>query len=294
MKTKYTVKEFNAQFPDDRACLDFIFKARWPDGGKCKCGKTDCFHHVQGRRTYACAWCGTQISPAAGTIFHKSETSLKSWFFAMFLMSSSKNGVAAKELERQLGVTYKTAHRMGHKIRQLMQGNGGMLGGIVEADETFIGGLAKNMHKGKRKVSGTGGVGKTSVAGILERGGNVQAKVVSDTTSQSLLPNILASVEKGATVCTDEWRSYNPLTEAGFNHLRVSHSAREYVRNNVHTNSIEGFWSQLKRSINGTFHHVSKQHLQKYVNEFVYRYNLRRSESPIFSDLSGRVSEQHA
>jgi transposase-like protein len=291
---KYTVKEFNAQFPDDRACLDFIFTTRWPDGGKCKCGKSDCFHPVQGRRTYACAWCGTQISPTAGTIFHKSETSLKSWFFAMFLMSSSKNGVAAKELERQLGVTYKCAHRMGHKIRQLMQNDGGMMSGIVEADETFIGGLSKNMHKGKRKVRGTGGIGKTPVIGVLERGGNVQAKVVGDITSQTLLSNIADNVEKGTTVCTDEWCGYNPLTKAGLKHQRVSHGAREYVRNNVHTNSIEGFWSQLKRSINGTFHHVSKQHLQSYVNEFVYRYNLRQAENPIFFDLSGRVSQQHA
>src|SRR5208282_4040822 len=180
MKTKYTVKEFNAQFPDDAACLDFIFKARWPHGGKCKCGKTDCFYPVSGRRTYACAWCGTQISPTAGTIFHKSETSLKSWFFAMFLMASSKNGVAAKELERQLGVTYKTAHRMGHKIRQLMQSGGSMMTGVIEADETYIGGKASNMHKGKRKVSGTGVVGKVPVVGVLERGGNVQAKVVSE------------------------------------------------------------------------------------------------------------------
>jgi len=178
---KYTIKSFHADFPDDAACLEFVFKTRWPDGGTCKCGKKDCFYPVTGRRSYACSWCGYQISPTAGTIFHKSETSLKSWFFAMFLMSSSKNGVAAKELERQLGVTYKTAHRMGHKIRQLMQSGGDMLCGIVEADETFIGGLAKNMHRAKRKaaIKGTGGATKTPVIGILERGGNVQAKVVS-------------------------------------------------------------------------------------------------------------------
>lgn len=143
-------------------------------------------------------------------------------------------------------------------------------------------------------MRGTGGIGKTPVIGVLERGGNVQAKVVTDITSQTLLPNIMENVEKGATVCTDEWCSYNALAKAGYNHHRVAHGLREYVRNGVHTNSIEGFWSQLKRSINGTFHHVSKQHLQSYVNEFVYRYNLRQSEQPIFSDLSSRVSEQHA
>ena len=112
MKVKYTIKDFNEQFPDDRACMEFIFATRYPDGGTCKCGKSNCFHPVQKRRSYACAWCGAQIYPTSGTIFHKSETSLKTWFFAMFLMSSSKNGVAALELQRQTGVTYKTAHRM--------------------------------------------------------------------------------------------------------------------------------------------------------------------------------------
>jgi transposase-like protein len=294
MKEKYTIKQFHADFPDDRACLDFIFKTRWPDGGTCVCGKKDCFYPVTGRRSFACSWCGAQISPTAGTIFHKSETSLKSWFFAMFLMSSSKNGVAAKELERQIGVTYKTAHRMGHKIRELMQGDGGMMSGIMEADETFIGGLSKNMHKGQRKVRGTGGVGKTPVIGVLERGGNVQAKVASDVRSETLIPNIQKNVKKGSTVCTDEWCSYNPLRRKGYKHLTVCHGAREYVRGNVHTNSLDGFWSQLKRSINGTFHHVSRQHLPNYVNEFVYRYNLRGSEMPIFQHLSEKVAEQHA
>jgi transposase len=295
-KTKYTVKDFNAQFPDDRACLDFIFTTRWPDGGKCKCGKSNCFHPVQGRRTYACAWCGTQISPTAGTIFHKSETSLKTWFFAMFLMSSSKNGVAAMELMRQTGVTYKTAHRMGHKIRQLMQNDGNLLTGIVEADETFIGGLSKNMHRAKRKaiIKGTGGANKIPVIGLLERGGNVRAKVAESVGSKDIIPNIVSNVDKNATICTDEWCGYNAVRRVGFKHQRVSHSRKQYVINGAHTNSIEGFWSQLKRSINGTFHHVSPQHLQKYVNEFVYRYNLRRSEQPIFDDLSAKVAEQHA
>jgi len=213
----------------------------------------------------------------------------------MFLMSSSKNGVAAKELERQLGVTYKCAHRMGHKIRQLMQsGEGDMMSGIVEADETFVGGLSKNMHKGKRKVRGTGGIGKTPVIGVLERGGNVKAKVVNDVRTKTLLPNIMANVAKGTTVCTDEWCGYNALRKAGFQHLSVNHGVREYVRNGVHTNSLDGFWSQLKRSINGTFHHVSPKYLPSYVNEFVYRYNLRGSEQPIFHDLSAKVAEQHA
>jgi transposase len=169
-----------------------------------------------------------------------------------------------------------------------------MMTGIVEADETYIGGKASNMHKGKRKVSGTGVVGKTPIVGILERGGSVQAKVITAVNRETLIPNIMANVSKGATICTDELHSYSVLKQNGFNHLRVAHGAREYVRGNVHTNSIEGFWSQLKRSINGTFHHVSAQHLQSYVNEFVYRYNLQKSELPIFHSLSAKLGELHA
>lgn len=288
MKTKYTVKDFNADYQTDADALAFIFKMRYPNGATCKCGKKDCWHPVKKRRVYECAWCGYQISPTAGTIFHKSSTSLKSWLFAMFLISNSKNGVSAMELQRQLGVTYKTAWRMNHQIRKLMQSVGGRMSGICEADETYIGGIRRG---GKR---GRGSENKTPVIGVLERGGNVQAKVAENVKTVTVMPNILANVEKGATVCTDELWSYNPLTKAGYKHQRVGHGAREYVRGNVHTNSIEGFWSQLKRSINGTFHHVSRQHLQKYVNEFVYRYNLRGTESPIFADLSAKVAEQHA
>jgi transposase-like protein len=288
MKTKYTVKDFNADFQTDADCLAFVFNMRYPNGATCKCGKKDCFYPIRGRKCYCCSHCGYQISPTAGTIFHKSETPLRSWLFAMFLISNSKNGVSAMELQRQLGVTYKTAWRMAHQIRKLMVSGGGMLSGVVEADETYIGGIRPG---GKR---GRGSENKTPIVGVLERGGNVQAKVADNVKTNTVMLNILENVEKGATVCTDELWSYNPLTRAGYKHQRVGHSAKEYVRGNVHTNSIEGFWSQLKRSINGTFHHVSPQHLQRYVNEFVYRHNLRETVAPIFSDLSARVAEQHA
>jgi transposase len=288
---RYTIRDFQEQFDTDEKCLDFIFRQRWPDGGVCVCGKTDCFHPVKGRKSYACAWCGTQISPTADTIFHKSPTSLRFWFFAMFLMTASKNGVAAKELERQIGVTYKCAWRMAHQIRKLMDIQGGLLWGTVEADETFIGGRVNNMHERRKagKNLGTGGKGKAVIAGLMEKNGEVRARVVSDTRGSTLLANMVEFVEPGSTVHTDESVSYSNVKHVGYIHAQVNHGDHEYVRAEVHTNGIEGFWSQLKRSIHGTFHQVSKKHLQAYVDEFVYRYNRRKLETPLFHDLSGKV-----
>ncbi len=280
---KYSLGSFNSQFPDDKACLEYVFKTRWPNGPKCPdCGKKDCFYPIAKRRSYSCSWCGYQLYPTAGTIFHKSVTPLKSWFFAIFLMAQSRNGVAAKELERQLGVTYKCAWRMNHQIRKLMGGDPAKLKGIVEADETYIGGV----RPGKR---GRGAAGKTPVVGIVERGGSVQAKVVDSVTTANAFGNINRNVERGSTVYTDELAVYNYLQGFGYQHGVVNHGRKEYVRGCVHTNTIEGFWSQVKRSISGTHHSVSRKHLQNYVNEFSFRYNHRASEVPMFSLLAGLV-----
>jgi transposase-like protein len=281
---RYTIKDFHRVYRNDAACLEFIYRRRHPNGATCiKCGKVDSFYAVEGRRTYACV-CGHQISPTAGTIFHKSPTSLKSWFFAMFLMTNSKNGVSAKELERQIGVTYKCAWRMAHQIRQLLAEEGVQLKGIVEADETYIGGKKKGLG---RAYKGN----KTPVIGVLERQGNIVAKVTGRVLKTTVIPHIRRNVEKGSAIFTDQLTAYKILPHKGYSHDSVNHGAHEYVRGIVHTNSIEGFWSQLKRSINGTFHHVSRKHLQKYVNEFSYRYNRRKSERPMFCHLIENVGE---
>lgn len=281
----YTLAEFNEQFPDQRACLDYMFRQRWPNGGTCaECGKKDCFYPVEKRRSYSCSWCGYQLYPTAGTIFHKSSTSLKSWFFAIFLMSTSRNGVAAAEIERQVGVTYKTAWRMCHEIRKLMADGPSKLRGTVEADETYVGGK----RKGKR---GRGAAGKTPVVGLVERGGDVQAKVVSKVTTAQTFSNLARSVERGSTIYTDELAVYNYAKRFGYKHGVVNHGQKQYVLGPIHTNTIEGFWSQLKRSIDGTHHHVSGKHLQKYVDEFVFRYNRRFASASMFSLMAERVGE---
>ena len=283
---RYTIKQFNAQFPTDAACLEFIFQKRFPDGGLCKCGKKDSFYRVARRRCYSCAHCGHQVSPCEGTIFHKSSTALRSWFFAMFLMTSSKNGVSAKELERHVGVTYKTAWRMAHQIRKLMKQGGGLLTGVVEADETYIGGYRRMSAKMENKKA---------VVAVVQRGGEIRTKAVVRINSWQLKQVLDANLSPSAHLITDELSGYRRPGKAFASHQSVNHGHKEYVRAEVHTNSVEGFWSQLKRSVNGTFHHVSRQHLQGYVDEFAFRYNRRAAVqlAPIFRHLSERVAERH-
>lgn len=279
--------DFQNEFPDDRACLEFILKLKFPHGTQCpECAKRDCLYPVEGRRAYSCSWCGHQTYPTAGTIFHKSPTSLRSWFFAIFLMAQSRNGVAAKEIERQVGVTYKCAWRMAHQIRKLMADGGDPLRGIVEADETYVGGV----RKGKR---GRGAAGKTAVVGLVARQGDVRCKVVEKVNGETLLGNIQENVAKDATIYSDELNVYKKLTKLGFTHDTVSHGIGQFARGVVHTNSIEGFWSQVKRSISGTHHSVSKKWLQNYVNEFAFRYNRRKAFASMFSHIVAKAGERH-
>lgn len=279
---KYTIKQFNKDFPDDNACLDYIFNQRYGKDYECaKCGKQG-FYRNKKRKSYSCAWCGYDLSPLAKTIFHKSSTSLRDWFFAIFLMSTSKNGVSAKEIERQLGVTYKTAWRIQKQIRMLMDTNGDRLKGTLEIDDTYIGGKSK----GKR---GRGAEGKTPILGIVERKGNVQAKVVDNLKTSTLLPIIENNIDKSSHLMTDDFSSYFGAKKLGLKHDVIKHSVKEYVRGNIHVNTLEGFWSQLKRSINGTYHSVSFKHLQSYVDEFAFRYNHRFSFVPLFDTLLQKV-----
>jgi len=278
---RYTINDFNKDFKDDDACLEYVFSQRYGKDYECpKCHKTG-FYRVKERKCYACA-CAYQLHPLAGSIFHKSSTSLRNWFFAVFLISTSKNGVAAKEIQRQLGVTYKTAWRMQKQIRLLMRPESSKLCGIVEIDDTYIGGK----HSGKR---GRGASGKTPVLGMVERQGDVKADVVKNMKKKTLMPIIQEYIEEKSTVYTDEFKSYASMNKAGFEHDFVKHGIKEYVRGDIHTNTIEGFWSQLKRSINGTHHSVSLKHLQLYVDEFAWRYNHRSLKIPFFCLLLQRV-----
>lgn len=282
VKPKYTIKHLHQEFPTDDACLDYIFTVRYPDVVCPECERSDSFYRVSTRKCYSCSHCGYQIHPTAGTIFHKSSTKLTDWFHALFLFASSKNGVSAKELQRQLGCTYKTSWRMAHQIRSLMTQGRDPLNGIVEVDETYVGGT-------KHGTRGRGAKGKTAVVGIAQRKGNLRAQTVENVKAKTVLPLVRERVALGSTVMTDEFPIYNRVSNDGYLHEVVQHGLREYVRGDAHTNTLEGFWSQVKRSINGTHHAVSSKHLQKYVNEFVFRYNHRASSVPLFHLLLARA-----
>jgi transposase-like protein len=290
---RYTIRHFNDEFPDDDACLEHVARLVYPTFPQlpCReCERTVKHHRLSGRKAYSCQLCGTQVYPLAGTIFEKSRTPLKSWFYAMYLMSTTRMGISAKQLERELGVTYKTAWRMFKQIRTLMDEESGPLSGTVEVDETYEGGRPRyrQSRRGPRLASDP--TAKRPIVGMVERGGSVRAYVTPDTKTRTIEPLVKAHVMPDSTVFTDEAMQYGLLRRNGYEHRRVHHSARVYVDGDVHTNTIEGFWSLLKNGIRGAHRAVGAGYLQDYVNEYVFRYNHRDDVKPMFRTISERVS----
>jgi transposase len=268
-----TLKQYLERFPTDDACLDYLMATRYGKRHVCaKCGKEANFHRVKARRCYECDFCGNQVYPTAGTPFENTRTSLRDWFTVMLMFCASRNGVSAKEVQRTIGVTYKTAWRMCNLIRQYMgyvDGDtpmGGVDGGIVEADKAFFGGRDK-----------LGQDDKTVVLGMVERGAEIITRVIPDKRERSVLPHLAMLVKRGSRVATDEAKAFANLGEYGYMHGTVNHSEGQYVSGQVHTNNLEAFWSHIKRSLKGTYVNVSPKWLQTYLWEFEYRQNLRKS-----------------
>jgi len=286
-ESQYSLMEFMAEFPDDDACLDWLWRNRYAPNGEdahCpKCQELRTFKRYetgQQRQSWTCTTCGYHLHPTAGTIFHKSSTSLHLWFYAMYLMTSTRCGISAKQIERELGVTYKTAWRMAHLIRTklMKQGTDPLQGGEpVEMDETYMGGRRKARYTGDVRTGrpGPDDREKTPVFGMVQRRGRVVALATQTVKSAELLPLVQERVLPGTMIFSDEFRGYDALQQMGYPHQRIRHSARVYVSGDVHTNTIEGFWSLVKRGIDGVYHSVSRKHLQGYLNEYAWRYNQR-------------------
>jgi transposase-like protein len=289
---KLTVRQFFARFPDEDACLEHVMEVRFGSRHVCrKCGVDSTFHRLANRpRAWACASCGDNLYPTAGTIFQDTRTPLQLWFYAIYLFVTTRHGVSGKELERALGVTYKTAYRMGMQIRKLIAKADGfqVLQGHVQADEAYVGGRRSG---GKR---GRGAPGKTIVMAMKSED-RINTEVIPDIKKATLRDVILRNVAKGSTVSTDELMSYGLLTGDGYTHGVVKHAAKEWsyydYRDGVFhsTNAVESFWRLFKNSVRSTHIHISEKHMASYLGEFAFRSNHRAMRNAMFDLLIGAI-----
>jgi transposase-like protein len=273
-------------FHDDEAARLHLEAQRWPNGPYCpRCGECDAITRLQGKSTAPglciCKSCRTKFSVTMGTVFERSHIGLAKWMLGFRLMASSKKGVSAHQLHRSLGITYKSAWFMAHRIREAMSlppeaaSPMGGEGKIVEADETVIGGKEKNKHLSKRNPKNIGAVGKQVAFTLVERGGRARSFHVANVTGKTLRPIMVKHVSRKSALMTDDAGQYRPIGKEFASHETVNHGIEEYVRGNAHSNTVEGFFSILKRGVIGTYHHVSEAHLSRYLAEFDFRYNTR-------------------
>ncbi len=293
--TPYTLKDFQRQYPDDATCLEWLRNYLYPDGIYCtKCEATTKHHRVKSRPSYSCDHCGHHVHPTAGTIFHKSPTPLTTWFYAIYLMAQTRCGISAKQIQRETGVTYKTAWRMFKQIRTMLdERESGQLGGGgkggVEMDETYYGGRGKS-YPGRASASDK--FAKTPVVGMVERKGRVRAFVAQDTKADTLIGLVREHIVPRSLIFTDDYAPYDGLGVRGFQHRRIRHSEKIYVSGTTHTQTIDGFWALIKNGLRGVYHSVGKGYLQSYLNEYSFRYNRRFDEQPMFMSFLKQVEKR--
>jgi len=279
-----TIDLTNPIFTDPDAAREHFESIRWPDGTYCPyCGQTDTVKPLGGKSMgpgwYHCKDCRRKFTAQVGTIYERSHIPMTKWLLATHLMCASKKGISAHQLHRMLGLPYKTAWFMAHRIREGMRDlNPSPLGGegkFVEADETYIGGKEKNKHARKRWHSGRGGIGKEIAFSLVERDGRVCSQHVPSVNTKTLRPILVAQIDNESMLVTDDAGQYRHMHRDFARHEAVNHGIGEYVRGDAHTNTVESYFAILKRGITGTYHHVSQQHLKRYLAEFDFRYNER-------------------
>jgi transposase-like protein len=296
--------EFMRLFPDDAACLDRLWRDRFaPDGHHARCPRCERerkFHRTKTRAAYTCDSCGLHIHPQKGTIFERSSTSLHLWFYAMYLIASTRCGISAKQLERELGVTYKQAHKMMKRIRtELMNDDDGEpLSGDVEIDETSWGGKPRKAHgvspyvpdPDRRAAGKAHALAKPTILGMVERGGRIRFRVIPSRRGPALSREVRANVNPSSIIFTDDWQAYKPLGGEFLDHRVINHSEGIYVRGDTYTNTIEGAFGNMKTGMRGVYKHVSPRYLQSYLDEYAWRHNAKREDSALFSQLLNRAA----
>lgn len=275
---KFTIRDLQLKYPTDEACLQEILNRKYPDW-VCSCGRTK-LYKVRNRPVYACA-CGLQVRPLVGTIFENTKMPLTAWFYVIYVMSQTKSGVSAANIQRHLGVKYKTAWRMMMKIRELMVDDQ-PLTGEIEADETY---LRAKPWRTTRPLAYNGRA--QTVFGMTERGGRAKAFAIPTNSKHFLLKTIEENA-KPTIMYTDGWPAYQDLGKK-YPHYTVQHSKGEYVNGHIHTNNIENVWSHIKRGIYGVYRVVHPEYLQKYLDEYTFRYSYRFSSEPLFFVLLERL-----
>jgi transposase len=307
-ESQYSLMEFVKTFPDDAACLEWLWQTRFaPDGKHAYCEKCKQerefkrYETAQRRHSWTCTGCGRHKSATAGTIYEGSATSLHLWFYAGYLMTSTRCGISAKQLEREIGVTYKTAWRMLNKLRTIaMADHSGPLSGDVEVDEASVDGKPRKkqgdhpqitLNPNKRSEGAKlRERSRATVFAAVERGGRIKATVLPSRRGPALNKQIIEWVEPTSIIITDTWSSYSGLDKHFIAHSRINHSAGLYVQGDTHTNTIEGFFGHLKPSIKGTYRKVSHKWLQGYLNEFTFRRNARLEPEAMFAQLLRRAA----
>jgi transposase-like protein len=296
MKTIFefkTLTDFTDYFCDEATCVAHFTASRFRTGEYCPHCRHDKIYKCGNGKRYQCAKCKQDFTIRTKTVFGESKLPLRKWYMAIYLLATSGKGISSVQLAKQIGVTQKTGWFIDHRVRSAMQQNKGQIFGTIEVDETYVGGLEKNKHASKR-TAGTRGRSvktKTPVVGMIQRGGEIRAKVVERVSMATVENNIKEHAAKGSQIISDDFLSYARIGKM-FPHKSVSHVRGEYVNGDAHTNSIESFWALFKRGYHGIYHHMSRKHMQKYVDEFTFRFNRRAGEmQTVFSDVLNRVTD---